>query len=59
MPEIQGSSSAAGQPTSEAFRHLPDGVALEDTVASVVSDGAFASADERNAFIEAALQAGG
>jgi hypothetical protein len=59
MPDLQGDSSASQRPTSEAFRYLPHAVALEDTVESAHSDVPFEPTDERNAFIEAAVQAGG
>jgi hypothetical protein len=59
MPDVLGNSSGSNRPASEAFRQLPDGVALEDTAESAPSNAPFDPAEERNAFIGAAVQAGG
>jgi hypothetical protein len=59
MPGIHDDANESKVPTPDAFRHLPRAVALEDTVESVPSDVPFRPTDERNAFIEAAVQAGG
>ena len=59
MPDIQGDANESTVLTTEAFRHLPRAVALEDTVESVPSEVSPGPADGRNAFIEEAVQAGG
>ena len=59
MPDTEGHVSPTERPPSEMFHHLPDGVVLEDTVLSVLGDVPSEPAGERNAFIDAALQAGG
>jgi hypothetical protein len=59
MPNIPGHLPASKGLTSEAFRRLPDAVVLEDTVESVRNTVPLEPAGERNAFIDAALQAGG
>ncbi len=59
MTDTEGEAGAPGRRTSEAFRTLPAGVALEDTVQSKPGATPFEPADDRNAFIETAVQAGG
>ena len=59
MPHIQADLSASKLSGPERFVHLPDRVALEDTVESVPGEVSLDPVEERNAFIDAALQAGG
>ena len=59
MPQSSADESTPTPAATERFRHLPDRVALEDTVESVPGDGSADPAAERNAFLDAALQAGG
>ena len=59
MPHTQADASASMRSAPERFRHLPDRVALEDIVESVAGEVSFDPAEERNAFIDAAIQAGG
>jgi hypothetical protein len=49
--------SEAGRPG--AFRHLPDVISLEDTVTSIRGDVPASFSGEDNAFIAAAVNAGG
>lgn len=59
-------SKAAAPPSSEhdrseawAYRHLPEVISVEDTVASVRGDSPSDPCGEQNAFIAAAIKAGG
>lgn len=57
-------AKAAGHPSSDgaapkAFWHLPDAIRVEDTVTSIRGDLPPEPSGERNAFIAAAVNAGG
>lgn len=52
-------STTEGKGGAQAFRHLPEPVALEDTVTTVRGDRPPNPGDGRNAFIDLAIHAGG
>ena len=59
MSKVADHRSAISGTGPEAFRHLPDTVSLEDTVASIRGDSPSPPSGEANAFIAAAVNAGG
>jgi hypothetical protein len=57
-------SNAANHPhptddRAQAYRHLPEVIPLEDTAASIKCDSPSEASGEENAFIAAAISAGG
>ena len=58
-PMSTDDEDATGGATTDAFRHLPAPVRLEETVATTQSDSPPEDIGEQNAFIAAALNAGG
>jgi hypothetical protein len=59
MARAENRPNAATRTDPEAFSHLPDAISVEDTVTSIRGDSPPDPSGERNAFIDAALNAGG
>jgi hypothetical protein len=59
VSEATEEPSGATVAAPEAFRHLPDVIAIEDTITSIRGDFPPGPSGEQNAFIAAAVDAGG